>query len=501
MACVDITPSDLSATAFIEAWISQISEVGNAHDVFDKPIDESFEAFNFMTSKTPSPSKKRKANSAGAAPDLDATPRPSGTTLFTHRLLATRSLDDSIATTQTTSDVSSVSDTSDAPSGASSPKKREGELRDTSDHPLQRYTLKDRAPTPLMRDLIAIASGPVIPHSVKNRMSRDSDWMNPPQDAWFYPQTSGTHDESTSEIDTYTYMRVRRIEKNTTLCKQTMEHEAGWNDMVHSQLLELALADESGVSFRNIVLDDFRETDEFVRNAKVDYAIVLNPDSTTTLANSIQAYRQAGARTHPVVHVNLPDRAVTPVTVSIETKSANEKPLSGRVQLATWARAHFRHLERLPSAGELPMLPLVLVHGSTWTVDFAHYSIRLPAITPIVVLIEPALASLLLPPASSPRTRTSNLLLDPELPQGIFGDAGMSIYVDIDRSMLDNDTNDVYSRNSNRISPVVDLYPSLNMKAYLTRALDLSTKASANSLEKAASGVDSNQAQDIMGES
>lgn len=83
-------------------------------------------------------------------------------------------------------------------------------------------------------------------------MSRDSNWMDPPQDAWFYPQTSGTHDEGTSEIDTYTYMRIRRIEKNTTLCMQTMEHEAGWNDMVHSQLLELALADESGVSFRNM---------------------------------------------------------------------------------------------------------------------------------------------------------------------------------------------------------------------------------------------------------
>ncbi|KAF3808145.1 hypothetical protein GCG54_00007927 [Colletotrichum gloeosporioides] len=374
MTCVDITPSDSSATAFIEAWISQISEVGNAHDVFDKPIDESFEVFNFMTSKTPSPSKKRKANSADAAPDLDATPRPPGTTLFTHRLLATRSLDDSSATTQITSDASSVSDTSDAPSGASSPKKREGELRDTSDHPLQRRNLRERAPTPLMRDLLAIASGPVIPHSVKGRMSRDSDWMNQPQDAWFYPQTTGTHDEAAIENDTYTYMRARRIEKNTTLCKQTMEHEAGWNDMVHSQLLELALADESGVSFRNIVLDDFRETDEFVRNAKVDYAIVLNPDATTTLANSIQSYRQPGPRTHHIVHVNLPDRAATPVTVSIETKSANEKPLSGRVQLATWARAHFRHLERLPSAGVLPILPLVLVHGSTWTVDFAQYT-------------------------------------------------------------------------------------------------------------------------------
>ncbi|KAF5482746.1 hypothetical protein CGCF413_v015617 [Colletotrichum fructicola] len=310
--------------------------------------------------------------------DRPRRPRPPGTTLFTHRLLATRSLDDSTATTQTTSDVSSVSDTSDAPSGASSPKKREGELRDTSDHPLQRYNLKDRAPTPLMRDLIAIVSGPVIPHSVKDRMSRDSSWMDPPQDAWFYPQTSGTHDEATSEIDTYTYMRIRRIEKNTTLCMQAMEHEAGWNDMVHSQLLELALADESGVSFRNItccsVLNDFRETDELVRNAKVDYAIVLNPDATPTLANSIQAYREAGRRTHPIVHVNLPDRAATPVTVSIETKSANEKPLSGRVQLATWARAHFRHLEQLPSAGELPMLPLVLVHGSTWTIDFAQYT-------------------------------------------------------------------------------------------------------------------------------
>ncbi|KAI8300407.1 hypothetical protein K4K61_009767 [Colletotrichum sp. SAR11_59] len=427
MACVDITPSDSSATAFIEAWISQISEVGNAHDVFDKPIDESFEAFKFMTSKTPSPSKKRKANSAGAAPDLDATPRPPGTTLFTHRLLATRSLDDSTATTQTTSDVSSVSDTSDAPSGASSPKKREG-----------------------------------------------------------------THDEGTSEIDTYTYMRVRRIEKNTTLCKQTMEHEAGWNDMVHSQLLELALADESGVSFRNIVLDDFRETDEFVRNAKVDYAIVLNPDATPTLANSIEAYREAGRRTHPIVHVNLPDRAATPVTVSIETKSANEKPLSGRVQLATWARAHFRHLERLPSAEELPMLPLVLVHGSTWTVDFAQYTpdnlVHLAILDNVAQKIVNSLPAdpFALLPWVKPKIRKAAGAWN-----GIFGDAETSICVDIDSSMLDSDTYDVYNRNGNRISPVVDLYPSLIMKAYLTKAPDLCTEVSADSLERAGSGVDS----------
>ncbi|KAH9234118.1 hypothetical protein K456DRAFT_35639 [Colletotrichum gloeosporioides 23] len=363
--CVDITPSDLFTTAFIEAWISHISEVADAYDVFDNPIDESFEAFNLKSSRTPSPSKKRKPSAdADAEIDLDATPRPSGigTISFTDRLRATASLDsssistqtdigpgtsganfftncvlatassldDGLVTTPTTSDVVSVSDVSNAPSGVTSAKNCEGELRRAPDYPLRREDGDRWDLTPLIEELIEITSGPVFPHSVKrhladlwllkNCMRCDASWKGKGMfnNAWFYAEMPGTKNEVAIDMDIYIYMRIWRIVKNTALCATTMEHEAGWNDMVYSQLLELVVADESS----------FCEKDERISNAKVDYAIVLTLNAFKILLDL-------------VVHVNLLGPK-TLVAVSIETKSANAEPLLGWVQLATWAWAYFR---------------------------------------------------------------------------------------------------------------------------------------------------------------
>ncbi|KAK3303499.1 uncharacterized protein B0T15DRAFT_540386 [Chaetomium strumarium] len=73
------------------------------------------------------------------------------------------------------------------------------------------------------------------------------------------------------------------------------------------------------------------------------------------------------------------------MAVSIVTKNAGPDVLTGSIQLATWVRAHFRHLEIARdslrairgSAQEdtntlpLPALPLVSAFGSKWRADVA----------------------------------------------------------------------------------------------------------------------------------
>lgn len=84
----------------------------------------------------------------------------------------------------------------------------------------------------------------------------------------------------------------------------------------------------------------------------------------------------------PVTHFGLSDNAPTPLAISIETKSAATDKLTGSTQLATWVRAHFRHLEvvrdtlqvkRTASRDplDLPTLPLIFALGSEWFVQVA----------------------------------------------------------------------------------------------------------------------------------
>ncbi|KPM35263.1 hypothetical protein AK830_g11307 [Neonectria ditissima] len=56
----------------------------------------------------------------------------------------------------------------------------------------------------------------------------------------------------------------------------------------------------------------------------------------------------------------------------LPTKSAAAEAVPGPVDLADRARAHFRHLDALLSAGALPILPVIFVHGASLRVGFAQ---------------------------------------------------------------------------------------------------------------------------------
>ncbi|TKW55344.1 hypothetical protein CTA1_11872 [Colletotrichum tanaceti] len=91
------------------------------------------------------------------------------------------------------------------------------------------------------------------------------------------------------------------------------------------------------------------------------------------LASAVRTFRKPDPHTQHATHLQLPDNPDTPTVIPIETKSATADMVSGPVQLAAWAQLHFAYLERLPSAGgQLPVLPVILVHGARWRVDFAQ---------------------------------------------------------------------------------------------------------------------------------
>ncbi|EXA30614.1 hypothetical protein FOVG_18034 [Fusarium oxysporum f. sp. pisi HDV247] len=333
-------------SSMIEAWILQIDD---ATDNFD--ID-----FNIMP-RTPSPSKRQRTDQLPLDPN--ATPRVSNAPSLS-------------SNTSTTS--------SGRQSGSVSPKKRELELRQATDFPLERRAYKEmQNPPQIVKDLVALTRSASIPHQFKERMTAKANPLDPPLDSWFRPELSTESPDIQADED-YVFKRLSKITENSKHCQQRLAHESSWNDTVHAPLLELAFDDnniEQDVYYQNIthcrVYPDFRDQSPFLQEAKVDYAIFLNPAKNSTLDVSLRKYRSA-SRTNRVVHFQTSDEANTPVAISIETKShSSNSAIVGPAQLATWLRAHFRHLESLPnsSADALPMLPVVFVDGTKWRVDFA----------------------------------------------------------------------------------------------------------------------------------
>ncbi|KAM5529833.1 hypothetical protein FOXYSP1_17677 [Fusarium oxysporum f. sp. phaseoli] len=144
-------------SSMIEAWILQIDD---AIDNFD--ID-----FSIMP-RTPSPSKRQRTDQLPLDPN--ATPRVSNAPPLS-------------SNTSTTS--------SGRQSGSVSPKKRELELRQATDFPLERRAYKEmQNPPQIVKDLVALTRSASIPHQFKERLTAKANPLDPPLDSWFRPELS-----------------------------------------------------------------------------------------------------------------------------------------------------------------------------------------------------------------------------------------------------------------------------------------------------------------------
>ncbi|KAB5517993.1 hypothetical protein GE09DRAFT_1195569 [Coniochaeta sp. 2T2.1] len=350
------------------------------------------------------PNRKRPLESAAEDSVFDYTSRPQAP--FASR--------PSLPSTVSTSSRSSTR------SGRSSPTKKERRLRETTDHPISRILLSSPGTTAedlpasivqLIIELRDIGQGErgIIPDIFYDQMHRDGGALNPPRSRWFIPTTA--HGEGEAR---YLDRRLRKVWRASNRCTVTSEHEPGWNDTVHGPLLDEAFDDEAPIYRRNITTTStsppYIDPDPSLASTKLDYALLLRhqPGSRLeVLDTSLPADRRP-----PMLHIDLSDCPRTPLIAAIETKSASSgKAGEAGTQLANFGRGWGRFLgvvadeevmagdeevavgrlsladeTRLPphaafGAGgkgkregqtELPVLPLISVIGSQWSVSFAQ---------------------------------------------------------------------------------------------------------------------------------
>ncbi|KAK3356319.1 hypothetical protein B0T25DRAFT_134463 [Lasiosphaeria hispida] len=336
----------------------------------------------------PSTPKKRPR----ADLDPDSTPKSHQLNLHPRPVLASSSVE--APDTDTTSDslgslssrISNRSSRSNQSKRTSSPRKKEAALRATTQYPVHRRPIdseiKPVLPQPLLdllQELFDIGNDKraVIPSHLRGTLP--AIWYNDPNQNHnlFFPPGKTLTDDFTLR---HRHATLQTIQNHSQLCEARLEHEAGWNELVHSPILSDALADHGSVHFRNIttcpIRASYNDPDAAVSATKIDYAMLLN----ATAIDPARLRSQLGDV--PVTHFALSDNAPTPLAISIETKSVAADTLTGSTQLAAWVRAHFRHLEAVncalrprnmeqPGQGRLPALPLLFAIGSKWFVKVA----------------------------------------------------------------------------------------------------------------------------------
>ncbi|KAG8622950.1 hypothetical protein KVT40_009267 [Elsinoe batatas] len=164
-------------------------------------------------------------------------------------------------------------------------------------------------------------------------------------------------------------------------CILIEDYEPGWNSSFHGLVLTTAcyLSQHRGhVTCANIttarILSQYLtpiSANEHIPGRMVDFALCLEPEQMEEFDGiSLDIPGQHS--------LNATDHAPTsrrPIAVSIETKRHGVDLQKGELQLDIWVSGHFNWLETLTGTDApetLPVLPLMFVQGSHWTVVFAQ---------------------------------------------------------------------------------------------------------------------------------
>lgn len=123
-----------------------------------------------------------------------------------------------------------------------------------------------------------------------------------------------------------------------------------------------------------------RADGRLLKSKIVDFAIVLEPSPTTAAGfKNLDPLDQASTASYNQTTDNT---AITrPLAVNIETKEAGGDFNEAVMQLAVWTSAQYARLKRLAATAgtlqdgilQLPVLPVLIVQGSTWTLGAASH--------------------------------------------------------------------------------------------------------------------------------
>ncbi|KAI8648967.1 hypothetical protein NCS55_01469600 [Fusarium keratoplasticum] len=154
---------------------------------------------------------------------------------------------------------------------------------------------------------------------------------------------------------------------------KTSQDETGWNNLVHTPLLKLALGrlSRSLVGFAPCMNANItaRYRVPGAPGARVDYAIFVNQekDGDPRLYHVIEDF-QRRIPGSTVNHTPFVPFCKRPISISIESKRQDGAGDKAMLQIGIWQAAQWRLLTELAEAAveELPFIPGILLEGHEW---------------------------------------------------------------------------------------------------------------------------------------
>ncbi|KAI4189415.1 MAG: hypothetical protein LQ348_003792 [Seirophora lacunosa] len=198
--------------------------------------------------------------------------------------------------------------------------------------------------------------------------------------------TSPTPEETFEHLQIW--HRVFQIEGAAEDCEVEDSAEASWNAEVHCKILREALQGQwrsKNVWYRDITTAKIFDKELLpkipglsAKSKLVDFAIMVRPQESSVLEDAIE--RKCSSM--PSKTINQTDASYIrnkPIAISMEVKRPAGNEDVATVELLTWVTAHYNMLKVLlyPNNAlgtfELPVLPLIQVHGHVWNLWIAEY--------------------------------------------------------------------------------------------------------------------------------
>ncbi|KAK1569820.1 uncharacterized protein LY79DRAFT_66909 [Colletotrichum navitas] len=196
-------------------------------------------------------------------------------------------------------------------------------------------------------------------------------------ESFFYEQEPQVGEGARSALGpTPSVASVLDIMERGISCRDEQMDEAGWNQIVHGQILELAFAglwrkNDEIVVFSPCTSATIMSNYTDTVSRKVDFCVCIRPDALSSIA--IQAIRDQDVMASVSInHTDFPPLQARPIALSIETKIHGEGLNNAEAQLVTWHAAQWRLLDRLVSRAEPKMqlpefLPGIIIQGHDWS--------------------------------------------------------------------------------------------------------------------------------------
>ncbi|KAH7136971.1 hypothetical protein B0J13DRAFT_560317 [Dactylonectria estremocensis] len=168
-------------------------------------------------------------------------------------------------------------------------------------------------------------------------------------------------------------LTARKLVKRAGQCHHLQYDEAGWNNLVHTPLLDAVLNDKDPSQTQTVDFSPCMTASISPRfhhfpmtSTKVDYVLYLDAgDEDASTRNALAKLEETEGS---VNHTAFTPLAQYPIFLSIETKRHGGDGRRADVQMAAWQAAQWSFLESQAGDGinELAFLPGIIVQGHEW---------------------------------------------------------------------------------------------------------------------------------------